>query len=313
MRHVPLTARTATTAVDAAAAAPWAPLRRVLRPWLRRTEPTSSPLGDRRRRWRVPATTVIALSVLGIQGLPAQATTQWPPSCSSSGYSCDDTGYQGQSTWGFPGGHNCTNYVAWRLQHDGVGRPAGTPTSLGNAMDWKANAAKLGVPVNTTPTVGAVAWWDADQGYLPGWKASDVGHVAYVKQVKSSTDIVIVEDNYPNGPLDVREVWAGDTIWPGAFIHFSNSSSPAPPPRASHWGIVEANANIRSGPGTGYSTLNVAANQQSVTVWCYATGTVISGNPYWDYLTDPANATTGYIADALVYTGGDITTQLPHC
>ena len=215
--------------------------------------------------------------------------------------------------WGFPGGHNCTNYVAWRLQHDGVNPPAGVPYSLGDAGSWMPNAKKLGIAVDSNPTVGAVAWWDFNQGIPHVWQAGSAGHVAYVKQVKSPTDIVIVEDDYPSGPLNVREVWAGAAVWPGAFIHFSNSTSSGPPPPASHWGIIEANANIRSGPGTGYSILNMAANQQNVTVWCYASGTVVNGNPYWDYLTDPANGTTGYIADALVYTGGDVTTQVPHC
>lgn len=171
---------------------------------------------------------------------PAGAGTQWPPSCSSSDYSCDDTGYQGQSTWGFPGGHNCTNYVAWRLQRDGVPNPGpGTfvdpksSTHEGDAGEWAQAARNHGILVNGTPTVGSVAWFAPNQGGfpVPGWQAGPTGHVSYVEKVKSPTDIVLAEDNCCSGPLDIREVWAGDSAWPGAFIHYGQKApTPGPPP-----------------------------------------------------------------------------------
>jgi surface antigen len=159
----------------------------------------------------------------------ARAGTQWPPSCESYTYSCDNTGYQGQVTWGFQGGHNCTTYVAWRLQHEGVQPPPGVPTSLGNAGEWMGNAESMGIPVDGTPTVGSVAWWGPNQGVKGEWHAGPSGHVAFVIQVKSPTDIVVAEDNCCSGPLDIREVWAGDAVWPGAFIHFHVPPPPPPP------------------------------------------------------------------------------------
>ena len=48
--------------------------------------------------------------------------------------------------WRMYRGHNCTNYVAYRLGLDGVPEPS---YLLGNAVDWAKNAKKHGVAVDS--------------------------------------------------------------------------------------------------------------------------------------------------------------------
>ncbi|HUP99497.1 MAG TPA: CHAP domain-containing protein, partial [Aeromicrobium sp.] len=82
--------------------------------------------------------------------------------------------------WRMYRGHNCTNYVAWRLTRDGVAEPA---YRLGNAISWASRAKSHGVPVNTTPAAGAVGTW------------SGRNHVVYVEQVGPGW-LVISEDSW---------------------------------------------------------------------------------------------------------------------
>lgn len=55
----------------------------------------------------------------------------------------------------------------------------------GNAADWARSAAREGLTVGTEPMVGAIAVWD-DGAY---------GHVAYVTDVASNTQIQVLEAN----------------------------------------------------------------------------------------------------------------------
>ncbi|QIK63030.1 CHAP domain-containing protein [Leucobacter viscericola] len=104
----------------------------------------------------------------------------------------------------------CTSFVAWRL-NSANGVPFSNQylglTRWGDAGQWADSARAVGVRVDSTPEVGAVAWSG------PWYKgASEFGHVAWVAQVLDSGQIVIEE--YNNG-------WAGAygtrTIWPGDF------------------------------------------------------------------------------------------------
>ncbi|WP_322760025.1 CHAP domain-containing protein, partial [Frankia sp. Cr2] len=134
-------------------------------------------------------------------------------SASDTDFSCDTTGYQGQAAWKqFVGPHNCTNYVAWRLSRNGVPEP---DYLLGNAGAWDDNARAGGVRVDKTPAVGSVAQWD------PGVDgASSSGHVAYVQEVGTDS-IVIAEDNYVSGPLQIKRIDRG-AGWHANFIHFGD-------------------------------------------------------------------------------------------
>lgn len=67
---------------------------------------------------------------------------------------------------------------------------------------------------------------------------------------------------------------------------------------------VSGTLNVRSGPGTGYSVVGSVANGASVSVYCQATGTTVTGtfgtSNIWDRI-----GTNRYVADAYVNTGHD--------
>ncbi len=141
-----------------------------------------------------------------------------------SGDECDGGAWQlarGEfnevSYWGMDEGHNCTNYVAWRLKADGVHRPFTNP---GNASTWAERAEFDGYLVNHTPAVGAVAQWNGfDFGY------GIDGHVAYVEQVNDDGTILVSEDYWNGGsqvgPLTYRTLNAADV---SNFIHYVDTS-----------------------------------------------------------------------------------------
>ena len=108
--------------------------------------------------------------------------------CSAKGYS--DGGYQqhwGHMYWLMYSGRNCVNYAAYRMV--AAGMPDQRPWSgSGNAMNWGKAMSSI---TDTTPAVGAVAWWKA---YAPG--AGSLGHVAYVERIVSPTEIVVSESNW---------------------------------------------------------------------------------------------------------------------
>ncbi|HET9420698.1 MAG TPA: CHAP domain-containing protein [Nocardioides sp.] len=156
----------------------------------------------------------LLLSLVPLLG-PAQAIT--------SGYLC--TGYTACKNAGYPhagyaannhrmywrmySGHNCTNYVAYRMVKAGM--PNVRPWSgSGNATNWGVEMRNI---TDQQPRVGAVAWWRAN---VPG--AGSAGHVAYVERVISPSEIVISEDSW-GGEFHWRKLVKG-TGWPTGFIHF---------------------------------------------------------------------------------------------
>jgi len=135
-------------------------------------------------------------------------------SCTAAGYS--DAGYGAvnkSSFWRMYGGHNCTNYVAYRMINAGMStqRPF---SGTGNAWNWGVQMASQ---TDRTPTVGAVAWWDKN---VAG--AGSAGHVAYVEQVVSATEIVVSEDSW-SGDFHWRRITAGSG-WPSGFIHLTDKA-----------------------------------------------------------------------------------------
>ncbi|MCD4524505.1 CHAP domain-containing protein [Nocardioides sp. cx-173] len=133
--------------------------------------------------------------------------------CAEAGY--PHAGYRavaGQMFWRMYSGHNCTNYAAYRMVKSGL--PNTRPWSGGgNASEWGLKMSKI---TDTTPVVGSVAWWRAN---APGTGSS--GHVAYVEQVVSSTEIVISEDSW-GGDFHWRRLKKADGRWPSGFIHFND-------------------------------------------------------------------------------------------
>jgi surface antigen len=115
--------------------------------------------------------------------------------------------------WRMYSGHNCTNYVAYRLKRDGVPMP---PYRLGNADTWAPNAKRNGVRVDSQPAVGAVGAW-------PGRR-----HIVYVDEVGPNY-LIISEDNwpgyYPKGMYRKLKVLKGERGYPTQFIHFKGANT----------------------------------------------------------------------------------------
>src|ERR1700722_5984179 len=144
----------------------------------------------------------------------------------SPSYACTVAGYAAWLknpsgwAWNFYGGsepshnsygpHNCTLYVAYRLQTAGL-----TLSWHANAYGWASTAAANGALVNQIPSVGSVAQWND-------------GHVAYVDAVTAKY-IVITSENYlpygsstmPGGFIDSFNFSRSSPAMPDNFIHFS--------------------------------------------------------------------------------------------
>ena len=177
------------------------------------------------------ASILLAAGGLAILSAPAQADSQ--VLCKSfancAGRSAASDEYAKvylQSFWGMTAGHNCTNYVAYRLTHQGrlVARPYGT----NSASTWGGAARTAGVPVLAAPVKGDVAWWGPDlQGVLGVGDVGvgDVGnHVAMVEAVHADGSITISEDNL-GGDFQWRHLSRGllGQGWPSGFIRYPQS------------------------------------------------------------------------------------------
>lgn len=131
--------------------------------------------------------------------------------CRSAGYS--DAGYgavSGRMYWNMYSGHNCTNYVAYRMIKAGMSttRPW---VGGGNASEWGLHMKSI---TDQVPNVGAVAWWARyDNG------SGSAGHVGYVEKVVSANEIIISMDSW-GGTFHWRRITKDSGRWPTGFIHF---------------------------------------------------------------------------------------------
>ena len=82
---------------------------------------------------------------------------------------------------------NCTSYVAWALTANGQRTDWFVPGAM-DARNWPRVARLAGIPVGTTPRVGAVAVWR---------HSSPFGHVAYVIGVERGGRFDVAEYNLP--------------------------------------------------------------------------------------------------------------------
>ncbi|WP_353352867.1 CHAP domain-containing protein [Intrasporangium sp. DVR] len=168
--------------------------------------------------------------------------------CAAAGYS--HSGYKenaSTSWWSQSTGHNCTNYAAYRLVQNGMSstKPA---TLSGNASNWGPS---FTTQTNSSPAVGSIAWWDTS--------FSATGHVAYVEQVISASEIVISEDNW-GGDFRWRRVTLGGGRWPTGFIHLEDQGSTvATDARA--WQVVEPVRLLDTRTGVGAPVRKVLAGQ----------------------------------------------------
>ena len=119
--------------------------------------------------------------------------------------------------WRMFAGHNCVNYVAWRLGVNGVREPR---ILMGSARNWAANAKKIGVIVDRKPTVGAIGGW------------AGKNHLVYVEEVGPGY-LITSEDNYPGyyrkGIYRKIKVTTGQSAYPTQFLHFKDQLTSAAP------------------------------------------------------------------------------------
>jgi surface antigen len=169
------------------------------------------------RRAPIFATLVAVLAVLAglfVVAPPAQATStllcKGFAACTRAGYS--NFGYNlnyKKMWWRMYAGHNCTNYVAYRMVSNGMS--ATRPWSgSGDARNWGVVFAGK---TNQTPMVGSVAWWSTN-------------HVAYVQQIIDANTIVVSEDHY-GGDFDWRRIVRSGGGWPTGFIHLNDETMSA--------------------------------------------------------------------------------------
>ena len=152
---------------------------------------------------------VVALLLVLLPTAPAAATSTYL----CTGYvGCKDDGYphfgykqaSDRMWWRMYAGHNCTNYVAYRMIRAGMSssRPW---VGGGNASEWGKHMREI---TDQVPAVGAVAWWGR---YSNG--SGSAGHVAYVEKVISNREIVVSEDSW-GGDFDWRRIVKDGSGWP---------------------------------------------------------------------------------------------------
>lgn len=164
------------------------------------------------RRLLVGLAGALVSGVLALTPSAAQAeTTLCVGSSFKDTYACDPGWAVNMMFmhWRMYRGHNCTNYVAWRLTRDGVAEP---PYLLGNANTWASRAQNNGVAVNTTPAVGAVGAW-------PGRN-----HIVYVEQVGPGW-LMLSEDSYSSQRYRRYTAKLGERGYPTRFIHFRGANT----------------------------------------------------------------------------------------
>jgi surface antigen len=220
----------------------------------------------------------------------------------NAGYVCTDAGYNtwaaSPSGWAWSeygngiasensyGPHNCTLYVAYRLQESGLAYPGWHD----NADNWATRAANLGTAVDVTPSIGAVAQWNSP---------STDGHVAIVEQVTSSY-IVVTADNYssasatymPGGYSDSYEIALTSPAMPDNFIHFATTvATPSAPSNGSFVSYLSKNYVIAGGAPEYISGWAAVGGLQPTQA--------LSAAQWSELAATPANGT-------LVCAGGDI-------
>jgi surface antigen len=197
---------------------------------------------DRRRCRRSPPD-VAAKSVVLCSGFTACANKGMP----HAGYAQA----KGTMYWQMYSGVNCTNYAAYRMVKAGMPnkRPWSVSPPNGNAEHWGTQNASI---TDQKPMVGSVAWWKRNTG-----GAGSVGHVAYVEQVVSDTEIIISESNW-GSEFTWRRLFKGRGHWPSGFVHFRDvklaaAAAPAVVGTQQVGATLSANPGVWSPAATSYA------------------------------------------------------------
>lgn len=202
--------------------------------------------------------TVLCLTFVGSAGLVAAGPSASATStllckgydgCAKLGMS--SAGYKsaaGTMWWRMYSGHNCTNYAAYRMVQSGL--PNVRPwTGSGNATNWGAAMSSI---TDSTPAVGAVAWWAANVR-----PAGSAGHVAYVEQVVSPDEIIVSQDSW-GGDFSWARITRAGGSWPSGFVHFNdvpleNTTAPTVSGPSKVGSVLTASSGTWSETGTTFS------------------------------------------------------------
>lgn len=112
----------------------------------------------------------------------------------------------------------CTDFVAWRLNKQAGTTNGNYKWTWANLTPRGGNANKWPNywPKNSTPQLGAVAWWKPGHG-------STLGHVAIVSAIYADGSITVEEYNWTNrGGYGVRTLKPSDRFYPDAFMHIQD-------------------------------------------------------------------------------------------
>lgn len=163
----------------------------------------------------------VALAVLLMTAPQSHAFTWLPKICSSfngcNSKGMGNAGYQNvytSSHWGTYGGHNCTNYAAYRLIKNGVN--ASYMTGHGMAYQWGTVARQHGVAVDKSPRVGDIAWFQINQS-----AGMPYGHVGYVEAVNNISGAVRLSNDNDTGDFAWCDYRISDVT---GFIHFGGGN-----------------------------------------------------------------------------------------
>jgi surface antigen len=185
------------------------------------------------------ASCAIGLLTIALAMTPTGSTAAWADTrlcsgydeCRAGGYSDADYGSNSMNPyWNMVAGHNCTNYVAYRLVRAGLPnvRPPADPGQQNNHLDAWQWGEVYASRTDTTPEPGSVAWWATDAG------KGAIGHVAWVESVNPDGSVTISEDSSSGHDFDWKTIPPGHG-WPTGFIHFgaaapSDAPAAVPPP-----------------------------------------------------------------------------------
>lgn len=173
---------------------------------------------SRRLRLSIVLASVLAMAVTTVPTANAAVQNlcrgQYSYECLAfSGYGATTGTWADARYPGSPNGHNCTRYAAYRLAKGGV-PDQGT---WGNAWEWATRAPNA---KNTTPAVGAIAYWSKE------WTAAhwghSYGHVGVVEAVHANGAVEVTWDSYGDG-LAVRQLVSGEHL-PTLYLHIDNAA-----------------------------------------------------------------------------------------
>lgn len=179
---------------------------------------------------------LVLATLFVLPSTPAQAGTtllcKGFSDCARKGYS--SYGYASvyrQMHWRMYGGHNCTNYAAYRMIQ--LGGPTSRPWSgSGNASNW---GLALASKTDKVPTVNSVAWWRGRN------------HVQIVEKVVDANTIVVSEDHW-GGDFNWAVVRRSSGHWPDGFIHIVDVPlKPSTPPSIP--AVAQVGTPITAHPG----------------------------------------------------------------